>query len=224
MKKQLLIACLPLFALAACGDSDVAEEEAAPDPLAEQAAETGPYLVTYADGTQSLFFASADGTEWGGVIDLAAGAEPVRWSAVDGNVCITFPEAMEDAEDVCIAMGDLGEDGSWTALPVDAEEDAEPVTMRRLDMPAASPDDQIAAGTYWVDMPDGNSALVVWAESGESYLAMNPTSSTWRADGNQRCNTPEGGEETCGSPTSEMGEDGSFTATQGEDTITVRML
>lgn len=224
MKKQLFIAALPLFALAACGDSDVAEEElAAADPLAELAAGTGAYLVTYPDGSMSMSYASADGTEWGGPIELTAGDEPVQWAAVDDQVCITFPEAMEDAEDFCMEMGELGEDGTWQVMPAD-QPDEEPATMRRLDMPATSRADQMSAGVYWADMPNGNSAMVYWGEDGTSYLAMNPTMSTWRSEGSQRCNTPEGGEEMCGSPTSEMGEDGSFTATQGDETITVRML
>lgn len=225
MKKQLLIAALPLFALAACGDSEVAEEEevAAADPMAELAAGTGPYVVTYPDGSMSLSYASADGTEWGGPIGLTADQDPVQWGVTDGQVCIMFPDAMEDAEDFCIQHGELQEDGSWSAVNPN-QPDEEPATFRRLDQPATSEADQISAGTYWVDMPDGNSAIAVWAEDGSSYLAMNPTMSTWHADGNQRCNTPEGGEETCGSPTSEIGEDGTFTASQGDATITVRML
>jgi hypothetical protein len=224
MKKQIFIATLPLLALAACGDSADVEEPAAPDPLAELAAGTGPYLVTYADGTQSLTFAREDGTEWGGAIEMAAGDEPVQWSVVDDQVCISFPEAMEDSEDFCMVSGELAEDGSWTVVPDNADEGTEPATMRRLDTAATSRADQMAAGTYWVDMPDGNSAMVYWGEDGNSYLAMNPTRSTWRADGNQRCTTPEGGEESCGSPTSEVGEDSSFTAEDGGQTITVRML
>lgn len=225
MKKQLFIAAIPLFALVACGDSEVAEEEVeAPDPLAELAAGTGPYLVSYPDDSMSLFYSSEDGTEWGGPIALSVGAEPVQWAAVDDQVCITFPDAMEEEEDFCMNLGELGEDGTWEVTADVEGEDAEPATMRRLDTPATSRADQLAAGTYWVDMPDGNTALVVWAEDGTSYLAMNPTRSTWRSEGSQRCNTPEGGEELCGAPTSEMGEDGSFTASQGDATITVRML
>jgi len=224
VKKQLFVAVLPLLALSACGDSEVAEEEvAAPDPLAELASGTGPYLVEYPDGTMSLSFASADGTEWGGPIGLAVGAEPVQWGVTDGQVCIMFPEAMEDGEDFCIQHGELQEDGSWTAVNAN-EPDADAATFRRLDHTATSEADQISAGTFWVEMPDGNTALAVWAEDGNSYLAMNPTSSTWRSEGSQRCNTPEGGEELCGSPTSEMGPDGSFSASQGDETITVRML
>lgn len=223
MKKQMFIAALPLLVLAACGDSGVTEEAEAPDPLAELAAGTGPYLVSYPDGTQTLTYASADGTEWGGPIELPVGAEPVQWAVVEDQVCITFPEAMEDAEDFCMNSGELAEDGTWQVTP-DNDPDAEPATMRRLDTAATTRADQMAAGTYWVDLPDGNSALVYWGENGDSYLAMNPTRATWRAEGNQRCTTPEGGEETCGSPTSTMGEDGSFTAEDGGNQITVRML
>lgn len=223
MKKQLLIAALPLLALAACGESADTEEAAAADPLVELAAGTGPYLVTYADGTQSLNFAADDGTEWGGPIGAAAGAEPVRWSAADGQVCLDFPDTMEDATDFCIDHGPLQEDGSWTAHnPNNA--DQEPSVMRRLDAPVESEADQIAAGTYWVEMANGDTALAVWADDGVSYVAFNPVRSTWRADGDQRCTTPADGEESCGAPTSEVGEDGSFTAEDGGETITVRML
>lgn len=223
MKKQLFIALLPLLALAACGESADTDEAAAADPLAELAAGTGPYLVTYPDGTQSLSFASEDGTEWGGPIDAPAGADPVRWAVVDDQVCITFPPAAEGAEDFCIIAGELGEDGSWQATNSN-EPDGDPATMRRLDAVVTGPADQIAAGTYWVDMPDGNTALVTWVADGTSYLARNPVRSTWRADGTQRCTTPADGEESCGAPTSEVGEDGSFTAEDGGETITVRML
>jgi hypothetical protein len=188
-------------------------EEATKDPLAELASGAGAYIVSYPDGS-----------EWSGPIDIAAGEEPVTWSAVDDQVCVTFPDAMEDAEGFCMVMGELAEDGSWTAIPENAEEGAEPATMRRLDMPATSRADQMSAGIYWAELPEGNRALVYWGADGTSYLAMNPTRSTWRADGSQRCSTPEGGEETCGAPTSEMGEDGTFTAEDGGETITVRML
>ncbi|MEL1249054.1 hypothetical protein [Aurantiacibacter gilvus] len=223
MKKQLFVAALPLLALAACGESAETDETAAADPLAELAAGTGPYLVTYADGSQTLSYAAHDGTEWGGPIDLVAGAEPVRWSAPEDQVCIDFPDSMEDATDFCIEYGPLQEDGSWTARnPNNPDED--PATMRRLDAPVETEADMIAAGTYWIDMPDGETALAVWADDGVSYLAMNPTRSTWRADGNQRCTTPADGEESCGVPTSELGEDNSFTAEDNGEQITVRML
>lgn len=223
MRNQLFMAALPLLALAACGDSDGGEDTAASDPLAALAAGTGPYLVTYPDGTQSISFAAEDGTEWGGPIDLAEDGEPVRWSVPDGQTCIDFPDSMADATDFCIAHGPLQEDGSWTVSNPN-NPDAEPAVMRRLDRPVESEADQVGEGTYWVEMPDGNTALAIWAADGISYLAMNPTSSTWTAYGQQRCTTPAGGEERCGMPTSEVGEDGSFTAEDGGQTITVRML
>lgn len=224
MRNQLFMAALPLLALAACSESEDAGDTAATaDPLAELAAGTGPYLVTYPDGSQTLTFAAEDGTEWGGPIDLVAGGDPVRWALTDGQVCIDFPDSMEDATDMCIVNGPLQDDGTWAATPSN-NPDAEPAMMRRLDRPVESATDQAGAGTYWVDMPDGNTALAVWADDGVSYLAMNPTSSSWRADGNQRCTTPADGTESCGAPTSAIGDDGSFTAEDGGETITVRML
>ncbi|MCB2067432.1 MAG: hypothetical protein KDE15_12430 [Erythrobacter sp.] len=224
MKKQILMAALPLFVLAACSDSaDEATDDAAADPLAAQAAGTGPYLVTYADGTMSLAYSAADGSEWVGPV---AGSEPATWTASDGQVCVDPPGDAEDGSPnvVCVTMGDLNPDGTWQGTP--DSEGSEPATMRRLDMTAATPADQVAAGTYLVDLDDGNHALIVWNADGSSYASFEAQHGTWRADGQQRCSKLDTDEaESCGAPTSEMGEDGTFTADDGANgAITVRML
>jgi hypothetical protein len=146
----------------------------------------------------------------------------------DGKLCVDIPEGPEGPETqpantICLTMGEVGEDGSWS-VSVDGE-DGEPATMRRLDAAVESAADQVAAGTYLVDIPEQDApALVVWTDDGLSYMAQEAASGTWRAEGTMRCTTYGDEPETCGEPTSEIGEDGSFTAQDGEDAITVTML
>ncbi|GEM_PF-1728155 len=224
MKKQMLIAAIPLLALSACAESEepAAVEEA--NPLEELAAGTGPYTVAYADGTMSLAYAGADGSEYTGTMP----GPPATYTVTDGQLCVDVPEGPEGPETqpantICLIMGEIGEDGSWS-VSVEGEE-GEPATMTRLDAPAASAEDQVAPGSYLVELPDEDApVLVVWTEDGLSYLGEEVVSGTWRAEGTQRCTTYGDEPETCGEPTGEIGEDGSFTAQDGDDAITVTML
>ncbi len=221
MKKYILVASVSFAMLAACAES--AEEEAAPeaDPLAELAAGTGPYMVANPDGTFALSYSGVDGSEYTGMLD---GNTPGAYTVTDGKFCVDPPDSEEEVTPVlCLTMGEVGEDGSWS-VSVDGRE-GEPATMRRLDAAVTSPADQVAAGSYLVDTPDEEAPmLVVWTDDGLSYVARGVQSGTWRAEGSQRCSTYGDEPETCGEPTSEIGEDGSFTAQDGDNAITVTML
>ena len=221
MKKHILVASVSFAILAACSES--AEEEAVPevDPLAELAAGTGPYMVAYPDGTFTLAYAGADGTEYTAAMEANT---PATYTVTDGKLCVDPPDSEEEVTPVlCLTMGEVGEDGSWT-VSIDGQE-GEPATMRRLDAAVASPADQVAPGSYLVNTPDEEAPiLVVWTDDGLSYLANGVQSGTWRAEGTQRCSSVGDQPESCGAPTSEIGEDGSFTAEDNGNAITVTML
>ncbi len=221
MNKYIFMATLPLFVLAACGDSGDAEPVPDADAgLAALAAGTGPYLVTYGDGSRMLAYSAADGTEY---VATPPGPDHATWEVVDDQACVDPPGDTEEGTSnvLCLTMGEIGADGSWKVTL-----DGEPVTMRRLDMTASAPADQIAAGTYLVEVPEDGPALAVWTADGNAYLGLNAETGTWRADGAMRCSKLDSEtEETCGEPISPADENGSFTAEDGENgTITVQML
>jgi hypothetical protein len=221
MKKHALVASLSFAMLAACSESAEEETVAEADPLAELAAGTGPYLVANPDGTFTLAYAGTDGSEYTGTMD---GNTPATYTVTDGKLCVDPPDSEEEVTPVlCLTMGEVGEDGSWS-VSIDGEE-GEPATMRRLDAAVTSPSDQVAPGSYLVNTPDEEAPiLVVWTDDGLSYVARGTQSGTWRAEGAQRCSSYGDEPETCGAPTSEIGEDGSFTAEDNGNSITVTML
>lgn len=218
MKKHIVAVSLSAILVAGCGES---QEEAAPveeAPAVDLAAGTGPYLVTYADGSQTLNFASEDGTEYSGP---TPGPEHGTWSVVDGKACLDPPGDAEDGSPnvTCVTSSDVADDGSWTVMPDGADEGAR---IRRLD---DGPVGEMTAGSYLIDFPDGSQALGVWTESGDAYVTFEPSAGSWRAADGQRCTTAGDGTESCGAPTSEMAEDGSFSAQDDANgTFTVRML
>lgn len=219
MKKHVLVASVSFAMLAACTES-ADEEVVESNPLEELAAGTGPYMVAYPDGTFTLAYAGTDGSEYTAAMD---GDTPATYTVTDGKLCVDPPDSEEEVTPVlCLTMSEIAEDGTWT-VSVDGEE-GEPVTMRRLDAVASSPEDQVSAGSYLVDIPENGPALVVWTDNGLSYLGMGAQSGTWRAEGTQRCSSVGDEPETCGEPTGEIGEDGSFTAQDGDNAITVTML
>lgn len=218
MKKHIVAVSLSAALLAGCGES---QEEAAPvdaAPAVDLAAGTGPYLVSYADGTETLNFASEDGTEYSGA---TPGPEHGTWSMIDGRACLDPPGDAEDGSPnvTCVTSGEVADDGSWTVMPDGAEESA---TIRRLD---DGPVGEMGAGSYLIDFADGTQALGVWTESGDAYVTFEPSAGSWRVVDGQRCTTAGDGTESCGAPTSEMAEDGSFTAEDDANgSFTVRML
>lgn len=218
MKKHIVAVSLSAMLIAGCGESqdDAAPVEEAPE--VHLAAGTGPYLVTYADGSQTLNFAAADGTEYTGPTPEGGHG---AWSMIDGRACLDPPGDNEDGSSnlTCVTSGEVGEDGSWTVMPDGADEGA---TIRRLD---DGPAGQMGEGTYMVGFADGGQALSVWAADGTAYVTFEPSQGSWRAVDGQRCTTGGDGLEACGAPTSEMAEDGSFTASdEANGTFTVQML
>ncbi len=84
-----------------------------------------------------------------------------------------------------------------------------------------------AAGVYEVTMPDGTVATETVNEDGTYETVANGNvieTGTWRTDGNEMCEDPEGpAPEQCYAG-SEPGADGSFTVQTDDGTMTIRKV
>jgi hypothetical protein len=209
MNNGLMLAALPLLLLGACSEADdAAPVEAGPE--VDLAAGTGAYLVTNADGSRTLNFATADGVEYGGALT----ADPGTWNVNGDQSCV---DPAGDAEPICWTSGEPGANGTFTNTRADG-------TVSGAITPLVAA--EAGQGGAWLYVNDeGNNGLAVWTADGAAYLAPEATTGTWRAVDGQRCSkTGDETEETCGTP-GEMGEDGTFSATNADGTtITVQML
>jgi hypothetical protein len=209
MKNCLIFAALPLMLLGACSESEEAEPvEAAPE--VDLAAGTGPFLVTWPDGTRALNFATADGVQYGGPIE----GEPGTWTVDGDNACV---DPAGDAEPVCWTNAEPAADGTFTFTRTDG-------TASGLITPLVEAVEG-QGGAWTVANADGTMSLAVWTADGKAYLAPVAQTGSWRAADGQRCGRMgDAEEETCGTP-GEMGADGTFTSTNANgDTLTVQML
>ncbi len=209
MKNGLILAALPLMLLGACSQ---AEEEAPveAEPAVDLAAGTGAFLVTNADGSRFLNFATADGVQYGGPLV----GDPGTWS-VDGEQACVDPAG--DAEPVCWTSTPAGEDGTFTNTFADGTVSG---SIRPL---VATVEGE--GGAWLVTSEDGTNTLAVWTADGAAYLAREALTGTWRAADGQRCGRMgDAAEETCSTP-GEMGADSTFPVTNTDGTtITVQML
>lgn len=209
MKNGLIIAALPLMFLGACSESEEATPvEAVPE--VDLAAGTGPFLVTFPDGTRTLNFATADGVNYGG----ALAGEPGAWTRTDDGACV---DPAGDAEPICWTNNEPAADGTFTFTRTDGTASG---TITPL-MEAV----EGQGGAWTVANADGTMSLAVWAADGKSYMAPVAETGSWRAADGQRCGRSNAtAEETCGTP-GEMGADGTFTSTNADGTtLTVQML
>lgn len=209
MKYRAIFAALPLLFLAACSESEEATPvEAAPE--VDLASGTGPFLVTWPDGTRALNFATADGVQYGGAVE----GEPGTWT-VDGDTACVDPAG--DAEQICWTNNEPAADGTFTFTRADG-------TVSGVITPLVEAEEG-QGGAWTVANADGTMSLAVWTADGKSYLAPVAQTGSWRAANGQRCGRMgDAEEETCGTP-GEMAEDGTFTSTNTDgEILTVQML
>lgn len=209
MKNGLILAALPFILLGACSEA----EEAAPveaEPAVDLAAGTGAYIVTNADGTRSLGFATADGVQYSGQLT----GEPSTWSVEGEQACV---DPAGDEEKFCWTSSPIGDTGTFTITRADGTQSGAITPL--------VPEVEGQGGAWLVANDDGTTSLAVWAAGGNAYLAPAIETGTWRAADGQRCGTlGDEAEEACSTP-GEMGDDGTFPVTNADGTtITVQML
>jgi len=122
---KTILALCGVAALAACSSPEPEEQaEAEPAETAAPSEMAGSYEVALEDGTVLSSFLAEDGTfieSVGGEVTSSG-----NWTDEDGKICF---EPSGDQPAMCYTVGDIADDGTFTATP----DQGDPITVKKVD-------------------------------------------------------------------------------------------